>query len=838
MAVTDNHYYKAIQKVISTQLEPNGTTSHELVVDVCTREHAIGKGQKILAYDMSWQWIVISYESVVENTDDGDDFGWNKVIGYKYSIAKDETYTTEVGNHEKPDLVKEFLVKRCHGLLKVKGTKGPGNSNVVRISDGNINEVVDVYVKRIINDKKTKNEKDNPMGHEIYDEVVYLKLAKEGYYSYSTTNEISSEFFLKNFAICNDKYTTGESLMKLVHSEMDGDDITGLIPVADQETTDSTELMGTASQEFLESIVTEAFKKSNEANLIKAAVNNKIEQIKAVHSMMLSDLNETLSVFQKKIKAIMKVIAVLEIYAGISTNVVQIGEGEDADPDDKLFIRQMTLYMDEEIGNPEDGGFDFYQMSDFDEWVVKDDNYLKLVPESKCIVLLRPRRYDKMYVRDPWANSIMNVNNKIPYLLIRNGTNIYRICDENMDFGPRLFPLSEDLTELYEKYEKAAWDRDREEAEDAIHAYSKNFMVIQSLINRTSIYRLPPDVSLFNPESYGGVIELVADEENVISDGRPDYKQWLRDLNKSIEVGDRIYFDASGVETYKKEYQHRLLAYYSNDYNVPPPPSSGLYHVVESKSVNTQLFKDNETGIAYGIRYNPEDTVYDRDYSSHRRKVPLTFMIYREDHNLINYENINVDELEYYINDRHSRKYYATNMWLLKGILADKKEELKVEDDFIQFMISNLSSELDLTTEQIKYCSDLIYETVGWWKTKVKRKRPINSDDKKAMEMITIRVKSKLKKKFRLKIATGVDNTKKVLLFTFKDVRFFGHGFTKKAFVDTIDNQLWRVTKAQVKREMKVSTNKDEISYAKEHTGNLCWKEGTSEKMDNKKISL
>jgi len=818
----DNKYYLEVRDTISADFESKGITQGEITVDVMPKEYRLTKGQKILAQDMSWQWIVISNDSVTAEHDDDD---WRRVIGYKYAVAKDNNYTNDLGDHERPDsLITDFLVNQCHNLLKTKDSKGPGNSNVVMINNGSINEVVDVFVKKIIDSKKTNDTKENPMGHKIYDLVVYVKLANEGYYSYSTTDEISAAFFLENFAICNDQYPDGQTLMRLVHSEMDGGDIKGIIPAAGEEpAVDTTAVMSTASKEYLQSMVSEAFRSRNKANLIKAAVNRKIADIKAIHSLMISDLNKTLSVFQKKIKSIMKVIAVLEIYAGISTELVQIGEGENASQDDKLHIRQMTLYMDEEIGDPSDGGFDFYNMSDFDKWVVEDDNYLKLVPEPKCIVLLKPRRYNKVYTRDPWVDSIINVNNKVPYLLIRNGENLYRICDDNMDFGPRLFPLSDDLTKLYEKYENARWDRDKEEVEDTIHGYSKNFMVIQSIINRTEVYDMPSNVSLFDPESYKDHLLLVADEENRVSDGRPDYLEWLKQLNQIIDVGDRIYFDTSGVESYKKDYRDRLLAYYANDFAIPPPPQSGIYHVIESKSPNAAHFKDKNTDIAYGIRYNPKDTVY-TDYDGHKRKVPLTYLIDRYDHNIINYEGIDIDELEYYINDRYSRKYYATNMWLLKGILADKKEELVVEDQFINFLANSLSSQLNLDKEQSSYCVDATYEAVDWWKTKVKMKRPINSDDKKAMEMVKIRVKSMLKKKFKLKISVGIDNRKKVLLYEYRNRRYFGTGFTKKQFVDAIKDMVWRTTKAGIKRDMKHSSNEKEIAYANDNPGCICYR--------------
>ena len=83
----------------------------------------------------------------------------------------------------------------------------------------------------------------------------------------------------------------------------------------------------------------------------------------------------------------------VELYAGTSEEVVQIREGDRAAADERVVLYQRRRYMDEEcLLKYEHGGMDFQNIGEFDEWIAKEDNFERLLPDPRCIVAFRVRR--------------------------------------------------------------------------------------------------------------------------------------------------------------------------------------------------------------------------------------------------------------------------------------------------------------------------------------------------------------------------------------------------------------------------------------------------------------
>lgn len=218
-----------------------------------------------------------------------------------------------------------------------------------------------------------------------------------------------------------------------------------------------TALMSKGSKESLLALQEDLNKKRDNAGVLARFITREMERKKQELDKIRQQMYGIVADFQKKLKKIMRVINSIEIYLGIEEELFCLQEGEKADVNTPITFRQAVLYMDEEIGHWEDGGLDYSDIKWFDEFLLKDDNYKRLFPEEKGMVVFRPRRFAKDYnSKDYEANSRknqLNLNNT--YLLIRNGECLYRVFTERVVILPRLFPKKKELQELFDNIQKA-----------------------------------------------------------------------------------------------------------------------------------------------------------------------------------------------------------------------------------------------------------------------------------------------------------------------------------------------------------------------------------------------
>ena len=105
------------------------------------------------------------------------------------------------------------------------------------------------------------------------------------------------------------------------------------------------------------------------------ARKNKVELFSRLIHKKLDHLRSVKSELSKQLSKVYKVI--LELYLGIKEDIIQIKEGKLGNIGDPITFRQMILYMDEEVGDPSDGGLDFERIDQFDDWVSEKNNYQK-----------------------------------------------------------------------------------------------------------------------------------------------------------------------------------------------------------------------------------------------------------------------------------------------------------------------------------------------------------------------------------------------------------------------------------------------------------------------------
>lgn len=542
----------------------------------------------------------------------------------------------------------------------------------------------------------------------------------------------------------------------------------------DEEINEETALINRTSKESLIAMKNAMTENKTKAELLKSFVNFEMQKKKAELESIMNQVKGIVEVWKKKIGKVMKVIDTIELYLGVNEEIFQIQEGEKAPVETPISFRQLVLFMDEEVANTDDGGLDYNDVEVFDSWLLKNENYKNILPEEKGVVVFRPRRYSKDYRSDDYiGNAMKNTANKIhTYLLIRNGDCLYRIFTEKIIILDRLFPRKTELEELLKETNgykgKYGEEEAKEKMDDAFYSYRKRAILMQGLIDRTDIlHPLPiPNLSMFNLEGTEGKINFIYDDEAALTDGRQGFKAWQKSINELIEPGSRIVVTPNwsyGDNNYMVE--TRGFKYYSNKYSIPKSPSTGLYEVERYQERETKFFfnrnsEETKNEIKEGnwkflerrnercdkyfrtleevhsvIKYNPGGDIYSGwGYDSHERKNRIAFRIYKNDDFVLNYDQISLDDINYYLNDRANRKHYLNMMPLLRTMKKWRLEEIEKEKDFAMLVLGELIKLYPkLNQDTLKITID---ELIEWWKFKNKIKRPIDKDDAKALRMI------------------------------------------------------------------------------------------------------
>jgi len=498
------------------------------------------------------------------------------------------------------------------------------------------------------------------------------------------------------------------------------------------------------------------------------AVQAKMDMIEAARRVIERKTNEMhwmVSRMREKIERLNKIILVFELYLGVYEEIVQIQDGPAALSKTPISIRQLVLYMDEEVGDPRkkaggQKGIDWQSIEDFDTWVLA--NYERVIPEDKGIVALKPSRQHRWYSADPWFNTIANAKNQMTYLLIRNGQKFYRIWTET-NMGSLLFPTTDESDAIRKLLEDDNYSFDKRDAQDKQYVFVRNAMILQGLMDRTDILQPTPHrINLLNPDTYAGLVNFVRDGEYTLGDGRLRFSEWLKKINSKLQPGSRVFMDfsaqfQSGYYIGRDDYKHRFLIYFT-EYNTPPLPKPGVYQLsltdTEARDydrVPDGTFVDIDGKVRQQfkqvavkrrklrIQYNPKDTVGDTGwsfsaYDPHPRKNRLSFLIYKNDGFIINVDQIDRSDIDYYLSNRIDRSNYLGMIPLLWGLRDFVISEREKEVDFVRLVAGRLGVD-----------EDTVWEAVIWWRIKNKWKRSIRDDDAKALRMIEKRIRREIR---------------------------------------------------------------------------------------------
>ena len=382
---------------------------------------------------------------------------------------------------------------------------------------------------------------------------------------------------------------------------------------ADQGDNDGpgSQLMHTGSKEALVSVektlaARRAHAEAMERSL-EIVIQSKLQEIEAIKDKFAG----VVKAFEKQLTKIRRVITTIELFLGISEEIVQILEGPAAPESDPLCIRQTIHYMDEEFGDVwDDGrGIEWKDLSAFGDWLARNGNYKRVIPESKCIVAFKCRREPKERSENPFWDALLSESDDYTFLLMRNGDNLYRIITDKIDFTPRLFPRRKEMQQLHDLWNDAdlaehryqewvknnpngghysnvsldwAFDKDginrnskkrdkrysdvdpewkdntedvKEFTENQVFFYKMRFTLFQGLLERTTIFQpMPPGTSFLNSASVeSGRIRLIYDDELKLPSHRKQFWDWLEEINSKISFGSRI------VLTHNKAFQDEFF---------------------------------------------------------------------------------------------------------------------------------------------------------------------------------------------------------------------------------------------------------------------------------------
>jgi hypothetical protein len=434
------------------------------------------------------------------------------------------------------------------------------------------------------------------------------------------------------------------------------------------------------------------------------AMNKKKAELEAINQAMKAQLE----LVYKTMRRIVKVIESIELYLGINEEMVQFQAGEFAEEGEPIVFRQLVLFMDEEVAETSGGGLDVNDLDKFEEWLRNPENLQLVLPEKKGMVAFKPRRYRKEY-GNPMTDAQMQQVNAMTFFLIRNGDNLTRIFTNNLQVSKTMFPGSSGMAELQKRAEKAWAEREKEEIKDELQDHARLAMFFQGLIDRSDVFKPHAQgINIFTDGAEGSVVFLY-DAEALLPDGRKPFRQWQAEINEKLVRGSRVVI--AGAEGFKDMWPNRFARYYNSQYIAPSKPEDGVYNLEEKEGKFIFFYLPKSHG-----------------WKEHVTRQ-VSYMVQPSDSFVLNYDQISLEDVEFYLKNRVERPNYLKMMPVLRTIRKERLEETRVELEFARAM-----------AHTCKVPEETVLQAVQWWKMKVISKRPLGADDAKAWRMIKAKI--------------------------------------------------------------------------------------------------
>ena len=509
--------------------------------------------------------------------------------------------------------------------------------------------------------------------------------------------------------------------------------------IEDMQESSDTSLMALGNKQSLIALRQKIDETQRSVTLVKNYCHMMQTQVMNELEKRIGQVNGIVEKMGREIKRLDYVIQTIETYAGIKEEIITLQCGEPAPETETIVIRQAVLFMDEEFALIDDD-FDWRKIESFDKWLTEDENFKILLPDAKSVVAIKPRRTDKKYSDNWWDNMIMNRPNHVTLFLIRNGENLYRLDSEHIYLEDRMFPNLDEYQQTLEKEQKDGWyeinkEKDNLASDRMRRRFTKVAFLLQGLLDRSDVFA-PHNVkcSFLKMEGLNEQVKMdyELDTSHLLMDGRPSVTEWIKQTNAGIKEGSRILLvSCSDMNS------EMFLRYYSDRYSVPDYPSPGVYTVKKNSKYTTD--KDYQWREVYRrpfyISYMPKQDAYSWTDGPHDRKIKSGICFNENGYDILNYDNLNIDELDYYLNSRLYRSQYYLYVRLLKTARSLVEKEYQQETDFINMLCGELIAESLWPKDGYTHdgIARIALQTI---KDRLKWKRPISSKERETYYLV------------------------------------------------------------------------------------------------------
>ncbi|MFJ8785814.1 hypothetical protein [Streptomyces sp. NPDC102476] len=419
-------------------------------------------------------------------------------------------------------------------------------------------------------------------------------------------------------------------------------------------------------------------------------------------------------------------IAAITLYLGIEEGIETLREGEPAAANTPVVLRQMVLSADQEcMVAAESGGLDVEGLDDFFAWLLADDTNLdQVLPEPKGIVALVPSRTERRYAGDPWINAAMKEANAATFFLVRNGERLFAVFNE-LKLERRLFPAADEFANLFRDHlgrllepGSLQWKKAEEKADATRRQYMKVGLLLQGLVDRTTILHPYPEqgLNLLDQDAIdAGRVVLIPDAEDsyALGDGSERFVDWQKRVNAQLRPGMRVIV-ASRSEAF------RQLAYGRDDYQrghsrlhpaTADAPSPGTIYTIEQRRPDGGLV----------IRYERTDEIW-TDEGLRPARIRASCTVRAEDPFLLAYDAADPDLLRTFLRNRVDREHYLDMVPVINTAVTAKEQERVAEAPFRQMVIGMLMQQSGVSLAEAE---EAVVGLVDWWKFANRFHRPL-----------------------------------------------------------------------------------------------------------------
>lgn len=394
----------------------------------------------------------------------------------------------------------------------------------------------------------------------------------------------------------------------------------------------------------------------------------------------------------------------LGLYTGENVSVHKIVEGKSADPSIPLHLYQDRLYFDEELAAEGIiGGFDINDVNKLDRIFSRNFRVIdRMIPAERGCVLVRVRREDKNYGgngESAIADALMNLENQTTYLLVRDGENVYIVYSEiTTDQAHHLFPSASDIDRIFRfsgreiRPEHLDYSKARDMFERNTVFYKRMLLLLWGLSDRENLFG-----DFYNKDVHGNWysgdfqsqhLVYVYDAEGTLEVKRPSFLEWAREQNSKIQIGSRLAVNWSAlVNTSSAPDCYSNRPNHDNKYvrQFPPVAPFGIALVAKNKGgrlvVRTQ---------AQG--WGRSTTPVKKQVS-----VDVELGLYEDDMACVCIDDIEIEDLNYYLDSRKERRSYLSYFELFKmiraQIVAEDEEQGASRAKLLQDLLHGVADE-------------------------------------------------------------------------------------------------------------------------------------------------